>query len=433
MAAAPSTQKGDQNKDNVLKGATDAEIHAAVEALQPVEEEIEELKDSDVIAVPPPLPPRAGKREVKPPPPEAGGTITDTREKVTDVVDMDMHADVLIDEPTIEDGGTAETLKESLVTFEMPGGIQGAAATSLAGYKYEIDKRTNQPKNHNEDRLYINPKTGLVAVIDGMGGGTKGEHSAQSLAESISQNEDNIAEAANFVHSVLKNIPDAGLNDGACFLSGKIEVGQPIEVNQCGDVDLYHFSADGEIKYQPGDQLKLGQTAQSPMEQFEEFAAQGLSKDQILKRMEIDPGNLDKFPAVKDIVERIVAGERPFLERSNPLYENLRMSVLKSVTKKEADVATFQTESVVEEGDWIILMSDGVSDNFTQEQIVTFMGNVIKYGWSPAEATKKISDELQRRIELRAKEDPTAMKNYWKLDNATIVIMRVGKAVQKAA
>lgn len=345
------------------------------------------------------------------------------------------EAKLLLAEPTINDGERAETLDQSMQHFELPGGIVGTAATSMAGYKYEIDKKTGKTKSRNEDRWYVNPDTGFVAIVDGMGGGDKGELAAEVLTGAIAENEDNVQAAADKTKQVLTNM-QGGPNDGACFVAAKIEVGRPIELSQCGDVELYHYSSTGKLKYEPGDHLKLGGDAQSPFEKFELMRIQRPSLETVEGELGLSRGQYENT-ALGAIVERIMNNIKPVVTMDNPLYSNLRKSVLRAVTQKSGKVMTLNTKSTVEAGDWIVMMSDGVADNFSEAELQHFMNIVISQDWEPEQATQKLSEELEKRTKLRASEDPRALANHYKLDNASIIIMKVkrvnGNGLKKAA
>jgi serine/threonine protein phosphatase PrpC len=386
------------------------------------------------IPVKPPVNPEKEKRIVRELRIDVKDTLTQQEEQ--DLEDLDT-ADIIpiVRERQIDNGNKAETLKEAMHSFELPGGIEGVAATSMAGYKYELGK-DGQPKMHNEDRWVIDPNTGLVAVIDGMGGGTKGEVSAELLAENITLHQDNIPEAVQETQLELASDPEIGGSDGACFISGKMEIGQPIEINQSGDVDLYHISASGQIKFKPGDHMNLGKNPQSTFDYFDLLSRKNIVGDKLQEHVnhiikQAEKGIvLENNPAVEEIMERIAAHEKPYVKPSNPLYQSLRKSVTSAVMKEVATSIDYQTPENIEAGDWILMMSDGVTDNFEEEEILGVIQTAIRKGWSPEMVTEKLSAELDRRIQMKANNDPLTEQHHFKLDNATLVVMRVKSGQQ---
>jgi serine/threonine protein phosphatase PrpC len=105
----------------------------------------------------------------------------------------------------------------------------------------------------------------------------------------------------------------------------------------------------------------------------------------------------------------------------------LRAKVVNAIKDTQADVAHFESKGNVEVGDWILVMSDGVSDNFIEGEIEDFVNKAIERDWSPEALTQKISQALDERISLASKNDPIARRNHYKMDNATIIAMRVNQ------
>lgn len=336
----------------------------------------------------------------------------------------------------INNGGQAETLEEAIHTFELPGGIEGVAATSKAGYKYETEKDATgkeAPKDRNDDVWLVDTENSFVAVIDGLGGGKKGTRAAEIVATSIAENEANVAQGAKAAQVKLSAEPGLKSADGAVFLSAKIEVGKPIEVNQAGDVDLYHFDAKGKAKYSPSDYPGMGQPPQSLLDQIERIdqlklpagvtpqRAIQIFAEQAAKKMTPE----EKAEGIRKLIKNYEEGVRPIVEISNPLYVNMRRAVMMGIDKEKSAIASYQTKSPVEEGDWVLLMSDGVSDNFPPGDLEMYVARAIRGEWTPEQLTKRLSQILDERIKLKADNDPMAEKKHYKLDNATIIVMRV--------
>lgn len=336
----------------------------------------------------------------------------------------------------IDNGRDAETLEEAVRLFELDDGrIEGAAATCIAGYKYEKGK-DGRPKNINEDRWIVNPKTGFVGVVDGMGGGQKGSLAAQLTAEELGDNEDDVIAGAQTAKAEMSKLDFSG-SDGACFMTIKPKANEVIDAYQCGDLDLYHFSGNGEVKYRPGQQFERGGTFHTAFE-FLGYMVKNFSEEQIrgvvlsMAKKAVKDMSEDEKQGVETVIQRMLADKaspspdnKPYVERSNPMFRSFRKVPAKAVTKNEADVEHFQTEQPVEKGDWILLMSDGVSDNFLEGEIEMAVQKAIEKGLSPEQFVKQLSDTLEERLKLKADGDPMAEENHLKLDNATIVAMRV--------
>lgn len=366
-------------------------------------------------------------------------TSKEAREKLTSIFEDVMVKPVRGQE--INNGGNAETLEAAIHTFELPGGIEGVAATSKAGYLHatEIDADGKEVvKDRNEDAWLIDPETGFVGVFDGMGGGKNGMRAVETTATAVANNQTDVPAAAKSAQNSLAADPEIGKGDGACFLTVKPELGKSIEVNQCGDVDLYHLSASGEIKYEPGQQLDISQQPQSAFEFLDQVNSMNLPEEKkeafirgLIKSAKGDMNEVD-IAAMENIVERILSGKRPVVERDNALFTSLRRMVVNGLSQKQSSVASYETPSPVEAGDWILLMSDGVSDNFLEGEIRRYVVMAIQRNWTPEQLTQKISQVLDERIMLAAKNDPLAKQNHYKLDNATIVVMRTKKPVAEA-
>jgi|GEM_PF-4226137 len=331
-----------------------------------------------------------------------------------------------IDNRKIDHGGNAETLEEAMHYFELPGGIEGVAATSVAGDRM-IDKG-----KVNQDRWYVNARTNFVAVIDGMGGGERGSLAAQLVTESIADNEGDPQAAAESAKEALNSVSLIGNNDGACYLSARIEMGKPIDISQCGDVDLYHFAGNGDKKYEPGDQMHMGQDPQSAFEYIQTAAQRNWPASFLDEAIGKLAGKKADLKDIQRIRERILEGQIPYVEPENPLYGNLRRVVVNSLTKQTANVNNFRSKESVEEGDWILLMSDGVSDNFEDGEIEDLVKWAVAQNSTPEQATRILSAAVNNRMKLKAAKDTNSANKHFKLDNATVIVMRVKKQANQA-
>ena len=69
-------------------------------------------------------------------------------------------------------GELKKPMRETIREFELVGGVKGAAATAAKRYETQL----NIPADDNADRVVIGG--GLVAVVDGFGGGDNGRDAA---------------------------------------------------------------------------------------------------------------------------------------------------------------------------------------------------------------------------------------------------------------
>ena len=330
-------------------------------------------------------------------------------------------------------GVGAETLSEGLRTFELPGGIEGAAATSAAGYNH-IEKK----RGRNEDRYFVNPQTGFVAVIDGMGGGKSGPRAADIVAKNLASNETDIAGALLYAQAMMKADPEIGKADGACLVTAKLEIGKPIDINQCGDVDIYHFGPSGDAKYRPGQHLEQNKPAQSAFEALKQMSNLKVPEEQVRKMVtsmsksaKKDFNKADE-EGLNKIIDGIVNNKEVIVERDNPLYGSLRKMVVNALTSKQLATMNFQSPGPLEGGDWVLVLSDGVSDNFEDGEIEGIIKTASSEGRTSEWVTSEISRLADERMKMQAEKNPAAAGKHYKLDNATILTMRAKPTAEPA-
>jgi len=252
-------------------------------------------------------------KQPTPPPPTNIGPLTEAKAQVV-VAPKSKEEKITAGE--ILDGKDAENLVQSMKSFEMKSGESVVAGTDKGiGYK-----------PHNEDRIVVSTEENLVAVIDGMGGMGHGELAAELLAKSISENPENIDDA---VLNSIDRMKEKNVGEGgAVFISAKLRTeagGKFLDISQLGDCKLIIIKKDGKISFE--------------------------SKDQSLTQTLVDA--------------KIITADEA-------LYHGGRATVDTAVSPdiKEEQRKIKKYDSVqVEEGDLVILMSDGLSDNFTPEEI----------------------------------------------------------------
>ncbi len=220
--------------------------------------------------------------------------------------------------PEILDGREAKDLFESLKEFRDSFGNEVMAATDTGHGKKKV----------NEDRVLFIPELNFGAVVDGISSGLNGAEAAQILAEELQSSPRDISKAT---QRALQRIIEAGEefdeHSGACFITARIfekEGRKKLEVWQQGDCSVLVFSKTGVLKFQSDDQT----FAQVLVEN------KAITPDQAL------------FNARRHVVTSAV-----------------------TLNSKEVPKTYDLSKLNLEPGDRIFIMSDGIGDNLTPEEI----------------------------------------------------------------
>ena len=220
------------------------------------------------------------------------------------------------------------TLSQSVKKFKTRFGSEIAAGS---------DKGINY-KDHNEDRVVVVPDKEFIAVVDGMGGYGGGDIAAQIIAQHLSKNPDNIQTALDnasaAINNAIQNEVIKNNKAGAPFISARIvrENGNiKLEYSYSGDCSLIVIDKKGKVKH-------IGKT------------------DSYL--------NSPRYLAINNNVK---------LTDDQLLYHPQRNIVLKAIDRKNTQ---FTAETItIESGDRVILMSDGINDNLTPEELAAIVSN----------------------------------------------------------
>lgn len=280
-------------------------------------------------------------------------------------------------QPTVLDGKGKTGLKESMELFMFESGEKVIAGTD-AGIGY---------KNVNEDRVTLVPSSNFAAVIDGMGGHSDGAATAAILAKSLQNSPEDISKA---IEQARDNMSEASISDGgAVFISARImsaeTTGKTLDVHQAGDAKLIVISKDGTVSFQSKDQ--------SPVQDFLDSGA--ITPDQAL------------YHEYRNVVGSAISSSRP------------------------VNIKSYYVS--VEDGDLVLLMSDGVSDNLTPEEI----GDAAKTMNTEEELFTWISEVTNSRMQNREKIVENTLsretegkysdgyKSKPKKDNRALVIMKI--------
>lgn len=272
-------------------------------------------------------------------------------------------------------GNEAESLADSMREYQSPFGVRIYAAT---------DKGRNY-KNRNEDRVLVIPEKEYVAVIDGIGGYSRGDRAAELLAEGLASN-DGIARGAELGKQKMQD--EMLGNAGACFIAAVLEREDNkiyLAVGQSGDCKCIAFDAEGNILFESKDQSLV---------------------NELLEKGEITP--------------------------DEALYHPKRNVVQGGVTPFDAVMyKTYGEEVILNKGDVVLLMSDGISDNLTPEEL----GEIIKdkQGSEIISEVSHITDERMANADKiiadsdREKDGKylDGYKSAPKADNRSFVVMEI--------
>lgn len=235
------------------------------------------------------------------------------------------------------DGDGAKDLADGIQTFETPDGDIIAAATDK-GIDY---------KDVNEDRVVVNPKKRFVGVVDGMGGYQFGWKAAQILAKHLGKLPEDIETAVRNAQAEMRDrVIGSG---GAAFISFRIihkkarEV--KVEIAQAGDSRIIIADNDGSITFESDDESLVAQLVRQGFITFDEA-----------------------------------------------LYHPRRQTLLNAVG--EACGIVKVNSLVFSAGQRAILITDGISDNLTAEELVSLV-----LGKSPTEAIEVISEVTNNRMQ----------------------------------
>jgi protein phosphatase len=274
------------------------------------------------------------------------------------------------------DGNAAESLKESIELFVMKSGDRVAVATDK-GMDY---------KDWNEDRIGIDPQKNVVVVADGVGGHGNGDIAAQILVEAILKQSTDISLAVDNARQVMMQ---KRLGKGsACFLSAKIiniNDEKYLDVARVGDVKLVVYDQHGNIQFE--------------------------SKDESLIQMQVD--------------EKIITADEA-------LYFPKRHYVTNVVGVDKGEISSVGGLIPAEKGYRVAIMSDGISDNLTPDEIWR-----LTCGKTVEEAIAEISDvtdermmcidelHLERLERFYKKTFSDGFKSLPKKDNRALAIMDI--------
>lgn len=217
-------------------------------------------------------------------------------------------------------------------------------------------------KDQNQDRVVVKKANNFTSVIDGVGGEEHGDVAAQALAEQFANNPDDIAESTANAINFLKQ-DTKYKNSAACFITARI-------------VEEQHAApAKAELQktYKPKQFLEVWQQGDCSVIVLDENGAViFVSKDDTMAQELVDSGAIpaDKayYHKYRDVVTSAVSPQGNTKPKTYPLIP-------------------------LKAGYRVILMSDGINDNFDPEEIA----QQIK-GLRQEQAMKQLTDLTSQRM-----------------------------------
>ena len=209
-------------------------------------------------------------------------------------------------------------------------------------------------KDHNEDRIAVNPGNGFVAVVDGMGGHKNGDKAAEILADSLAKYPSDPEMAVTKAREEMRQIEwdkNHGGEPGAVFVSSRVRETangkKVLDVVHAGDARIIIVGSSGEVRFASKDDSNV----------------QGL----------VDLG---------------------VLTPDHALYYDNRSDVQNAIMGSRGYRLNKQSIEL-KRGDRVILGSDGIFDNLTNEEVAELAAP----GFATAgEAVKLISSETGKRM-----------------------------------
>lgn len=139
----------------------------------------------------------------------------------------------------------------------------------------------------------------------------------------------------------------------------------------------------------------------------------------------------DYAPGYNQMIGRIILGKKPVVSRGPYFFRQISRIVNNALTYEDRHMRVdIRRAEVVEEGDWIMLYSDGVGDNLLpvsddQDELDQWFLQALKDGSTPEALTLHIAQVIDERMKRAAEKDEDAREKVFKPDNATLIILQV--------
>lgn len=242
---------------------------------------------------------------------------------------------VLCSESAIIDGKGLSSLKENVQVFQTASGDLVFAATDIG---------VNYSKSENQDRVGVFPENNLVVVADGLGSFKGGSEAAELLVQAFGEFPEHPQIAATLASHLIW---EKRIDGGTCFASLRVHNSKGNKkalISKAGDVKVM-IVRNGKLLFASADDSLVQQLVD----------AEKLTADEAL------------YYPHRNIVTRSIAATRNLIKELFPIS--------------------------VEKGDFILLLTDGITDNLTTDEITDLIR-----GKKPVDMFDIISDVTSRRM-----------------------------------
>jgi protein phosphatase len=253
---------------------------------------------------------------------------------------------------------------------------------------FEIGSETIAKNDPNQDAILVNKSLGLFAVFDGAGGHEGGADASQvakhSIESAISNNKSLSLSRVLDDASKIVGEQSPGLTTTAIVKvveGSQTEKSCRIQFASVGDSRVYIFASDGSLR-----QVTTDNVESTTNEEYLRLAKE----------------KQDRLSAVSEWTD-ILREDEPAFNTRNIIHQAIG---------KGYEVSPIIYEAEINEGDMVLITTDGVHDNLTDEEITSLVGVKAAEGLSPQDIANLIAQKSFERSNeghLRSKADDTSI------------------------
>lgn len=257
---------------------------------------------------------------------------------------------------------------------------------------FEIGHASIAKNNPNEDSIVVNPEAGLFAIFDGAGGHKDGEVASSKGALAIQEvfendSRQNLQTALQITSEQISNTTEGVCTAAIVKLVEKSKSGTEamIEIAAIGDARVYVFDNEGKIRLVTIDNIP-GRTPQAERQE-------ALNNQKILSRIS-SPVELEELTgyqkaAFKDrhVISEYLGGNK----KQDPLVYRIP----------------------IDSGSTVIITSDGVHDNLTDDEIYSLVNS--------GDKAQLIAEDIAKRSESRANQGGFRSKR----DDTSVIVLKL--------
>lgn len=308
--------------------------------------------------------------------------------------------------------------------------IHGFQGLEVAATLEKKEERKGDPNNKNEDNIIADPKTGLIGVLDGLGGEGKGDLASKSAEQVIPEAyERNIAalpkdlatiqqrlveqqlkkanpgtpEQATQLRAQLTEMVETMLGKDPAMGRKALALVEAIRetnmaVRETGgkttaSVGFIHRAPDGSrwaVVTSIGDspvfkRRKNGELIQVTREDsvLNSLRSSGVLSEEMVHRMKLAPETKERIPLTREVVQAMGGGEKEYAAlqargtREIPMsYKDLKRAMTASLGATEAEPNLSVRR--LDEGDELVFATDGLTDKYETASGDTDLGSIAK-------------------------------------------------------